>query len=412
MSFGNSPNIPRLPDEKQLVSEESWRPYKREILFAVQSKGLTGYIDGTIPKPNAYPGPIYLSTLPPTPLFSPTPCLEEWEARDRLVAGAITSNITDPVGLGVDETKRAHEIWQALIKRFEKRDKQRIHLADTNLRNEKFDPPEVTMEDHERKMRNLLKKVHDLGGTATDAQFRWIVISSMPQEWRQDVRSVPGTSSADAFAYLHTLWYEKEEEWREEERDTKHVKALMAAHSHTSAMTNRTNLPPAGSKAAVICHNCSKPGHIARKCWAKGGGMEGQWPKQNSSSNTKTNANATMAKPDNADVSSPMATYVMSAKTNYEPSRSESVQKTKLTADLANRQDNPILGDMGQREAREWDVDSNLTSYIPIPKGDCTNTQRYRANPGIALYPEREGSSRYLGLEQCNLSREYNKARE
>lgn len=65
------------------------------------------------------------------------------------------------------------------------------------------------MEDHEKRMRNLIKKVHDLGGTATDTQFRRIVISSMPPDWRQDVRSVPGTSSADAFTYIHTLWYEK-----------------------------------------------------------------------------------------------------------------------------------------------------------------------------------------------------------
>ncbi|KAJ3858552.1 hypothetical protein EV359DRAFT_684, partial [Lentinula novae-zelandiae] len=118
-----------------------------------------------------------------TPLFSPTPFPEEWEARDRLVAGAIISNITDPVGLGIDKTKRASEIWSALIKRFEKRDEQRIHLADTSLCQQKFDPNESTMEDHEKKMRNLIKRVHDLGGTATDAQFRRIVISSMPQEW-------------------------------------------------------------------------------------------------------------------------------------------------------------------------------------------------------------------------------------
>ncbi|KAJ3858419.1 hypothetical protein EV359DRAFT_87776 [Lentinula novae-zelandiae] len=157
MSFGNSLNIPRLPDEKQLIGEENWRPFKREITFAVQSRGLNRYLDGTIPRPSSYPGPIYPPTLTPTPLFSPTPCLEEWELRDRLVAGAIISNITDPVGLGVDKTQRVSEIWQALIKRFEKRDEQCIHLADTSLRQEKYDP-ESTMEDHEKRMRNLLKR--------------------------------------------------------------------------------------------------------------------------------------------------------------------------------------------------------------------------------------------------------------
>ncbi|GAW04135.1 Retrovirus-related Pol polyprotein from transposon TNT 1-94 Includes: ame: Full=Protease [Lentinula edodes] len=161
------------------------------------------------------------------------------------------------------------------------------------------------MEDHEKRMRNLIKRVHDLGGTATDAQFWRIVISSMPPEWRSDVRSVPGSTSAEAFTYLHTLWYEKEEERREDERDTKRVKALMSAHSNTQTRNN--------GKPTITCHNCSKPGHIARKCWAKGGGMEGQWPKQGQANRPKTEANAQAASMDNAEVSSPMATYVLSA---------------------------------------------------------------------------------------------------
>lgn len=97
------------------------------------------------------------------------------------------------------------------------------------------------MEDHEKKMQNLLKKVHDLGGTASNAQFRRIIISSMPPKWRSDVHSVPGNSSADAFAYLHTLWYEKER--KEEERDSKRVKALMAVHPYTTTTAPNQTQP-------------------------------------------------------------------------------------------------------------------------------------------------------------------------
>ncbi|KAJ3858494.1 hypothetical protein EV359DRAFT_9290, partial [Lentinula novae-zelandiae] len=87
-----------------------------EVTFMVQSKGLTGYLDGTITHASKYPGQIYPPTQLTTPLFSPTPYPEEWEAHDRLVASAIVLNITDPVGLGIDKTKRASEIWQELIK--------------------------------------------------------------------------------------------------------------------------------------------------------------------------------------------------------------------------------------------------------------------------------------------------------
>lgn len=372
MSFGSSLNIPRLPEEKQLAGEENWRPYKWEILFAVQSRGLTGYIEGTIPKPNSYLQPIYPAVqATTTPWSSPTPFPEEWDARDRLVAGTIISNITDPVRLGIDETKWASEIWTALVKRFKKQDEQRIHLADTSLCQEKFDPAESTMEDHEKRMRNLIKKVHDLGGTVTDTQFRHIVISSMPPEWRQDVRSMPGNSSADAFTYFHTLWYEKEEERREDEHDTKRVKALMMAHSNNFTNNQMRN----GGKLTITCHNCSKPGHITRKCWAKGGGMEGQWPKQGQAPRNKTEANA--ANPDNNDVVSPLATYVMSSQVDNRSSMFKSVPKPQLTTDPATRQSHSILEKTGQREAGSKDVDSNIV----IPRTDCTachsNTHLY-----------------------------------
>lgn len=105
-----------------------------------------------IPKPTTrltntttkYPAPIYQAAVMQP--YSLTPGPEEWEMQDRLVAGATISNIADPVGLGVDELKRASEIWQSLIKRFEKRNEQRIHLADTSLRHEVFDPLMDTME--------------------------------------------------------------------------------------------------------------------------------------------------------------------------------------------------------------------------------------------------------------------------
>lgn len=255
------------------------------------------------------------------------------------------------------------------MKRFEKRDEQRIHLADTGLRQEKYDPAS-TMEDHEKRMRNLLKKVHDLGGSATNAQFRRIVISSMPAGWKQDVRSVPGTTSAEAFTYLHTLWNEKEEERWEEERDTKRVKALMAAHSHTPTSSQiSSNSSRASNKSAVICHNCSKPGHIARKCWAKGGGMEGQWPKQTNKPNTGANASA--ADVNDGNTSSPMATYVMSAQAGSKYGMSTSSQQPKSSADPATRQNNSILRGAGQQETRREDVDSDLPNYTIVTREEC-----------------------------------------
>jgi len=34
-----------------------------------------------------------------------------------------------------------------------------------------------------------------------------------------------------------------------------------------------------GSKSHLKCDNCGRTGHFKAKCWAKGGGQEGQYPK-------------------------------------------------------------------------------------------------------------------------------------
>ncbi|KAJ3912036.1 hypothetical protein F5877DRAFT_72718 [Lentinula edodes] len=190
-----------------------------------------------------------------------------------------------------------------MIKLFEKRDKQHIHLADTNLCQEKYDPENI-IEDHEKKMRNLPKKVHNLGG------------SSYCQCHQGGDRTfvVPGVSSADTFTYLHTLWYKKEEEW-----DAKRVKTVMAAHNH-STNTPQPNQIHSGNRPIITCHNRGKPGHIAKKCWAKGGGMEGQGPKQGHAGKPRagTNANAANSDEDN-NISMPM--YTMPARDNSKPNR-------------------------------------------------------------------------------------------
>ncbi|GAW08515.1 retrovirus-related pol polyprotein [Lentinula edodes] len=154
------------------------------------------------------------------------------------------------------------------------------------------------MESHEKKMRNLLKRVHDLGGTTTDAQFRRIVIFSMPAEWRRDIRTVPGNTSADAFTYLQTLWYQREEERKEEEQDTKRVKALMAVHTQLTTLGQPQD-QQRGNRSMVICHNCGKTRHIEKRCWARGRGMEGQGPRNNQK---KNNTNASAVPPNEPEI--------------------------------------------------------------------------------------------------------------
>ena len=151
----------------------------------------------------------------------------------------------------------ASKTWQYLIKKYEACNEQCVHLADTTLLEHRFNPETTTMEEHEKKMKNLLKALHNLGGSCNDYQFRLIVISSMLEAWRDYVLNVPGMFSSKAFTYLHCLHLDKVVRNHDGDDNVvkKQVAALfvqhMAAHANTMAASAKHERP--------ICTNPNCP---------------------------------------------------------------------------------------------------------------------------------------------------------
>ncbi|KAE9406859.1 hypothetical protein BT96DRAFT_1048017 [Gymnopus androsaceus JB14] len=306
MSSGNSLlNVPSFPEASQLSGQDTWRAFKDRVELNVQVRGLNGYLDGSIPKPTSATYIYTAQTASPVDSQSPSP--GEWNQRERMVASIIYLNCTDPIGIGIERGDTAHKTWQYLTKKYESRDEQRIHIADTTLREHKFNPDTTTMEEHEKRMKNLLKALHNLGGTCNDYQFRMIVIASMPDTWKDYVLNVPGLFSAEAFTYLHRLYLDKVGRARDGDDDyiKKRVAALVAQHLATQAASSSSLSP---KRERPICTNplCpTKIGHTIDRCWARGGGAEGKAPK---SWKDKYGTKASVV-----DTSSPIDVYVGSA---------------------------------------------------------------------------------------------------
>ena len=75
-----------------------------------------------------------------------------------------------------------------------------------------------------------------------------------------------------------------------EERN-KNAESALAARSKGTGKSNRKE--KGESKPDVICDNCEKPGHTGAQCYSKGGGCEGQGPKQKARAKAKAKESET-----------------------------------------------------------------------------------------------------------------------
>jgi len=115
---GGIPSLTILSEE-QKFNGENLLQWKTNINQLLGSKGLLGYINGTIPKPGPESVPLPTSetpTLPTvnTPIYSSTPTLDEWNFRDQVARGHITLNCTDVASLGVVTTGTAKDAWDSI----------------------------------------------------------------------------------------------------------------------------------------------------------------------------------------------------------------------------------------------------------------------------------------------------------
>ncbi len=228
------------------------------------SKGLAGYIDGKITKPEIPSSSA--STPDSTPIYSTKPNYDEWVFRDQLAWGHITLNCTDIAGLGVVTTGTAKEAWDSIQEEWGKStDMRRSHTQealDWTVYAEDSD-----IQEHLKILRTHKAAVDNLSDSVmSDKNWRGIIIRSIPpaQRWLPVLPSLYGMKPADIFVMLI---------------------------AHGMVLTRGIqNKPTTGSSntalAAKTRESCTNPNCKAKKwsthstldCYWPGGGKEGQFP--------------------------------------------------------------------------------------------------------------------------------------
>ena len=140
--------------------------------------------------------------------------------------------------------------------------------------------------EHISKLRRLQEELHLMGSMVADEDFAMILISSLPESWDLYTSAYLGTKVDGTAITSHELVaiLLKEDHRRcEQSEDPRDV----AMHGKA---------PMRGKQGQITdkeCYICHKKGHLAKDCWSKGGGKEGQGPKRRQGKGGGGNRNQT-----------------------------------------------------------------------------------------------------------------------
>lgn len=205
---------PIFPDTDKFDGT-NWVAWNGLIGIAADLRGISGYLEGTIPKPSENPAIIVTPPTKPddtqtTPADTPWdllyPSQAEWKICNAWAKGLLVYNTKDPIGLGIVLSGTATEAWKSYKDQYAKVSEMAILNAERDLREITYSDNHDFLE-HIAALRTKWATATALGALIDDRTFRTIVLSSLPHSWDPIVSTLYNTTtSREAIAILTTHW--------------------------------------------------------------------------------------------------------------------------------------------------------------------------------------------------------------
>ena len=270
------PFLTILSDD-QKFNGENLLQWKINITQLLGSKGLLGYVDGSIPQPSPTPDSEPTEVAASTPVYSSTPSPDEWLFRDQFARGHITLNCTDVTSLGVLTTGTAKQAWESILAEWGRSTDMRRSHAQEAL-NQTLYVEGSDIQEHVKTLRTRKAAVDNLSSAAMDDKtWRGVIIRSIPPspKWLPVIPSLYSLgSSSDIVSILlaHGLLLSRDQTQK-------------SSHQSNTALAARS---PDGC-TNPNCKACKRSTHLINDCYWPGGGKEGQFP-PNFGKKSKANA--------------------------------------------------------------------------------------------------------------------------
>jgi hypothetical protein len=294
-------NIPKLADDGL-----NWITYKGRMLTALGARGLMRYTDGRKTKP--IPFAVDLSTGKVTKPDGTKPTdaeledledkIDEYQQKDSLVKQQIFSTISDQLLLRIQNLGSAAAIWDKVCK-IHKGKTELVHI-DLRRRLQELRCEEGgDVKAHFGEQLRLRELLAGMGASIEDRDFYAITLGLLPESYRPLVSSINATAKIakkvlTPYELISVVTEEYEHRLLSDRRTRK--KGSNSAFNARVAQGKSRNAGGSNQQNPdAMCTNCDRKGHWKSDCWRKGGGKEGQGPRQKKARQNKMAATAAAA---------------------------------------------------------------------------------------------------------------------
>ena len=293
--------IPKLRDDGS-----NWSDYEPRIRKAMGSKALWRHVEGTAVAPKPYTVKEGVHLLADLKTHATDDQIEakeskiiEFEKREYLAQHIILSTTSTRLGAKIKDMSSAEDMWKAVKEDATK--KSTLHLLDAEeqLQTMKLNENEdskahlTELKQHFQLMMQRRDNLIKMGSTLSDTRFNIIIMSSLPESYRPTLQTITAAERASKLSGSQSqqmkpddlMAFIIEEAQHRVINDERSKNAESALSAHAKKGKGKSGNKKKHDKSSKTdsdenCENCRRPGHKKPNCWSKGGGKEGQGPKQ------------------------------------------------------------------------------------------------------------------------------------
>ncbi|KAG8786664.1 hypothetical protein FRC15_010949 [Serendipita sp. 397] len=248
------------------------------------------YVEGTTKCPEAKD--------PAKPTETETAEIAEWKKKDHKARSVVIQHISDSEMKHIIGRKTAIDVWTSL-KLVKESTSTRTILDMRRRLYHSLAEESADIAEHVSQMRQYHDELTMMGQKIDDQEFFYCLAASLPSSWDTFttiyITANDTGMSVSAAKFISAVYEEIRRRTARTETDT----ALRAASVPRGTRQNTSN--------GEGCSNCGKKNHRFEDCWSKGGGKEGQGPKQR---RKKKKENGTANKAEDAPASEVNLAYM------------------------------------------------------------------------------------------------------